>query len=154
MGVTFVVAAAYAYVLLFSAWGGLSPPMFSTDWFAELVFFPLLFILPWGWFLLPLGAALGWLMPQLFRGRGARWAFPRGAVLGLAISPFLASFVALFDLISLLLEGNQIGGWEVHLSRFTGIFLEFIPGIIPFCVVGVAIWAVRLGKKSNLESVV
>jgi hypothetical protein len=151
-GVALVTAGAYAYGLLYSVLLSRAAPKFNAGWFAAIVD-PLKSILPCAWFLLPIGAVLGWLMPRLFLDREPRRAFARGVLLGLAVGLIVASLDARHDQLSLLLQGNQIGGTEVHLRRFKSLLLEVLPVMVPFCITGITIWAIRLSRMSKHERV-
>ena len=117
-------------------WGTPHPP----DWWALLALAAYAVLIT-SWFVLPMGALLGVVMPSVVRGCSFGSAIFRGTLLGISAGVLAAGLTTLFLLFNV--------GPEIELRNVRDLFVLYSSTMVPFCALWVGVWACRWRRRAE-----
>jgi hypothetical protein len=146
IGALIAAVGAYAWALLdFSFYA------VREGWVSSIPLVAAYAVLVSSWFVLPIGAALGLVMPWMVRDCSPGGALCRGMFLGVAVGVLAAILTIVAEYWPGFSGRTTIvdpAAWE----RFVrGRFLGYLATMTPICAVWVGIWAYRWSKKAQVK---
>jgi hypothetical protein len=141
-GAAMGLAGALIWALMAVGWNNRN----SSDWPWSTPLYAAYAVLVAGWFVLPLGAIVGTVLPRLVSGRSRRSAFARGVLVGIVAGVIAATAVVVWFNVSSLTGQTTIVDKAAWRRGLISQFIWVVLSMSTVCALWVGAWACVLNR--------
>jgi hypothetical protein len=142
VGAAMGAGGAFLWATAFVGWNNRNSP----DWPWSTPFYAAYCVLVASWFVLPLGAVVGTILPRLVAGRTALLVFSRGFLAGVAVGVIAATITVLWSNTPTLTGQTTIVNYPAWKRGLVSQFVQVAASMSTVCAFWVGIWAVGIKR--------